>query len=203
MSPRTRRDGLCAALPVLALLSLNCFTPRLWQSGNRAPEHRARPGRYTEAQILALSGPLCRALAGHKPGLHVQAQRRDMAPSELSSGRLWDVYARDAAGRHVLYLKWDDDAGRVWIAGCPGELLAQEAGEGPPLGRREAVTAGQQWLRLLWGGRASVPWRLVHVTGPGNPVRGNNRWHLVWHAGRDRASVSVDGRSGAAAVDQV
>ena len=207
MSPKTRRDGLYAALPVLAFLSLSCFTARLWQSTNPAPERPAPapapapapPGRYTQSQILSRSAPLCRALSGHTLGLHLRAERRDGAPSEQSSGRVWDVYASDAAGRHVVYLKWNDDTGQVWVAGCPTGSLAEEAGEGPPLGRREAVTTGQEWLRLLWGSGESVPWRLVQVTGP-DVARETNRWHLVWHAGRQRASISLDSRSGGLAL---
>ena len=195
MSSISRRDCLCASVPVLSgVLLVN----GLWLWSQRRPEEPAPDEgggpsrRYTREQMLARSEPICRALAPQETALRLEAERNDAAPSEQSSGRYWDVYARGASGEHVLYLKWDEDTGEVWMASCRNDLPIQD--EGPPLPEQEIVRAGRKCLHVLWARPDGAPWRLVQIKAP---VPGDLNREMLWRRSRHSARIIVNRYTGA------
>ncbi len=142
----------CVPCPVLALLSLN-LPPGTASRSSRAPGSTGRaPATTPRPRYWPSPAALPRPGGAQAEACMYEPEALTWRPAVV--GR---VRPRRSGATCVV-----PEMGRRcrpgWIARMSQQALGPERGGSAAGASGRAVTAGQQWLRLLWGGQAIVPW---------------------------------------------
>lgn len=169
---------------LMGVVLISALTSILWLRDHQIHREQEQPfGRLTAAQVIALSGPICRSIAPEARELRFSAR------TYQGDHLWWNVACRDQSDREVANLDWIPETGELFEVGA-WPYHPQERPH-TSLSAQEAASRMRRWLGVLRPG-ASTGWRLA-----GTPVADYNRnWAAEWVNRGARCITKIDGRSG-------
>jgi hypothetical protein len=145
-------------------------------------------GSYTNKEIFAKAGPLCRVLDDGEP-LQLTLKQDSIYERNGRLHRLWTVDGVELDGDYGCMLVWDADTGELVSAARPSPKPTRS--EKKAISKQEAVVLAKYWLDRL-GMKSHVgKWSLDQ-----QPERSPSTWYITWKAKNREAFVSVDRLSG-------
>jgi len=173
-----------AAAAVLSLLLV----------GRVAQDQRARNavsgphGRYTLAQIIKRSMPLCGALDTSHDSLRLICEPLPTS-ADGKTCLVWMVDGLDPQGKFKVHLVWDAETGELMVASRSVEPRRWK--KGVELKRKEAQQITSSWLTTLGISELASGWK------PDSDLHDTNFvWRVKWRTGTRGVSVSIDARTG-------
>lgn len=172
---------------VVKLVLLGAFTTALWLRAYQFHQHNREEkhllDRWTAAQVITLSEPICRRFAPESRRLRLSAE------IDRSSNYSWEVSCKDQSGHDVVMLRWDPHTGDLTeVSVWPDH---SGTGDGAPISEREALSKMRYWLGVLRPD-VSSGWHPVEAAHSDN----SRNWLRHWTSRWEKAYIEIDAHSG-------
>jgi hypothetical protein len=145
-------------------------------------------GSFTNKEIVAKAGPLCRVLDDGEP-LQLTLKQDSIYGQDGRLHRLWTVDGVEKDGDYGCMLVWDADTGELVCAARSSPKPIRP--EKKAITKREAIILAKYWLDKL-----GIKTRVGKWTLQQPPEQNHSTWYLSWKAKNREAFISVDMLSG-------
>lgn len=148
-------------------------------------------GKFTLADILRRSRPICSAMTPNCNSLNLVGTPLQTGGSRNASRNVWMVDGYDAHNRFQVHLVWDADSGDLITASHATPWPSAPRTRLVPIQRKEALRITGSWLTTLGIAKEAPDWR-----PDSTPQDTDFVWRVEWTADTRKIAVTIDAWTG-------